>query len=255
MSKPRVLFLDVETSPIKAYTFGIWNVNIGLNQIIEDMTVISVAWRWSGDKKIHCVAIDPSKPKHDKKVIDKARDLLNEAQVVVAHNLDRFDMPILKGRMFAHSMKPITQPLQIDTLKIARRHFKLTSNKLEHLANVLNLKHKKLTIRKFDGMALWTETLAGNKAALKEMKEYNMRDVDVLEHCYNALVPWEPRINFDVFSETFENTCTCGSTKWHDNGHSYKMGGVVQKRYACAKCGKERKTKKNLLLKEKKASL
>lgn len=254
---PKILLIDCETSPLEALVFGIWNVNIGLNQIVKDTSLMSIAWKWAGEKTIHCESVSASSPRNDLKLAKLAQKLISESDLVIAHNLDRFDMPVMKGRMLVHDLDPPPQPRGIDTLKIARRHFKLTSNKLEHLANVLNLPIKKMVTRKFDGMTLWTESLKGNKAALAEMREYNKRDVEVLEAVYHKLVRWEPRISFDVYSQELANVCTCGNDKWQENGHAYTAKGKF-KRYKCTKCGKERRKtgqKNNLLSKTKRSSL
>jgi len=46
-AKPRILFLDIETSLMLAYTFGIYDQNITYKQIADDR----------GGKLIHCVGL------------------------------------------------------------------------------------------------------------------------------------------------------------------------------------------------------
>lgn len=250
----KVLFIDCETTPLECYTWGIWDQNIGLPMIKKESTILSIAWKWQGEDKIKCVSSSPSNPRGDKALAALAQKLINGCDVAVGHNIDAFDLPKLKTRIIAHDMQPPSQPRTIDTLKIARKHFKFTSNKLEHLAKALDLPAKKMTTRKFDGFTLWSECLEGNPEAFKELKEYNKQDVIVLEQCYNKLVKWEPNIKLDVYSSTLDNVCTCGSKLWSNNGYSYSPKGRY-KRFRCKKCGKERKSTKNLLSKEKKASL
>jgi len=43
--KPKILLFDIETAPILAYTWDIWDQNIALNQIKQDWFVLS----WSED--------------------------------------------------------------------------------------------------------------------------------------------------------------------------------------------------------------
>ena len=41
-TKPKILFLDIETCPIIADVWKLWDNNVGLNQIIKDWSII--AW-------------------------------------------------------------------------------------------------------------------------------------------------------------------------------------------------------------------
>ena len=254
MKGPKVLFIDIETAPLEVYSWGIWNQNIGLPQIINESSILSIAWKWLGSGSINCVTASPNDPRRDIKLAHIAASLIEESDIAVGHNIDKFDLPMLKGRIIVNGISPPSSPRTIDTLKIARKHFRFTSNKLEHLAHILKLPTKKLTTRQFDGFTLWKECLAGNKAAFKELIKYNKQDVEVLEQCYNKLIKWAPNINFDAYYKTLDNVCTCGSTEWHNNGYAYTAKGKF-KRYKCKKCGKERKSSKNLLSKTKKGTL
>jgi hypothetical protein len=49
---PRVLTLDIETAPLESYTWGIWDQNIGLNQIKSEWTILSFSAKWLGEKKV-----------------------------------------------------------------------------------------------------------------------------------------------------------------------------------------------------------
>ena len=50
--QPKVLFYDIETAPILAYVWRLWDNNVGLNQIKSDWHLLSWAAKWLGEKKV-----------------------------------------------------------------------------------------------------------------------------------------------------------------------------------------------------------
>ena len=49
----RLLFFDLETSPNLVYTWGLFNQNIGINQIVEPTRVLCFGAQWLGESKVH----------------------------------------------------------------------------------------------------------------------------------------------------------------------------------------------------------
>lgn len=251
----KILLFDIETAPIIAYVWSIWEQNVGLNQIKADWHILSWAAKWFGEKKI--LYKDQRSIKNiedDKKLLGQIWKLLDEADVVVTQNGKKFDVKKLNARFIYHGFKPPSPFKHIDTLVLAKKHFGFTSNKLEYLANTLKTKTKKLSRREFDGFDLWKECLAGNKKAWREMEKYNKADVLALEQVYEKLIPWDSSINFNVFHDGQEHICTCGSTHFHRRGFAYTDVGKFQI-LRCVQCGKSTRESKNLFSKEKRASL
>lgn len=251
------LFLDIETAPLVAYVWDIWDQNIGLSQINTDWHLLSFSAKWKGDpdsKIIYHDVRNSRKIENDAALCVKAWKLLNEADVVITHNGKRFDSKRLNARFAIHGMKPPGSYRHIDTYEIARRVFAFTSTKLEYLADSLGVSHRKSKHPKFQGFDLWKECLKGNKEAWKNMEEYNRQDIRVLEDVYNRLVAWDNKINFSLYNESLHHTCKCGSTKHNRNGYAYTASGKFQ-RYACVVCGSESRDRVNLLDKEKRKSL
>src|SRR5271165_7266283 len=52
--EPKILVLDIETSPIVSYTWGLFDQNIGLEQIVQESNILSVAVKWLGDNRVFC---------------------------------------------------------------------------------------------------------------------------------------------------------------------------------------------------------
>jgi len=254
-SGPRILVLDIETAPIIASVWGLFDQNIGLNQIETDWHLLSFAAKWYGEKKVFYE--DQSKVKdieNDKKLLQKLWTLMDSADIILGQNSKAFDVKKIQARFAFHNMPPTSSFKQLDTLKIARKHFAFTSNKLEYLSNKLCKKYKKLKHSKFSGFELWKECLAGNKAAWAEMKKYNIHDTLATEELYDVLKVWDNSINFNLYSSSTGTTCTCGSSSWVRNGYAYTSVAKYQ-RYKCKKCSSEIRDRKNLFDKAKKESI
>src|SRR5271165_295676 len=170
-NSPRVLLFDIETAPILARVWGIWDQTVGLNQIVTDWHLLSWSAKWLDDKKI--MYQDQRNAKditNDKKLLERLWHLLDEADIVITQNGKSFDQKKVNARFILNGMSPPSTYKHIDTKRLATKHFGFTSNKLEFLTDKLCTKNKKLTKRKFSGFSLWTACLAGNKAAWAEMQ-------------------------------------------------------------------------------------
>lgn len=253
---PRVLFLDIETAPILAYVWGLWEQNVGLNMIKEDWHILSWAAKWMDEDEIHYDdQRDAKDVEDDKKLLKSLWKLLDEADIIITHNGKHFDQKKIYARLVINEIEKPSSFKHIDTLEIAKRHFGFTSNKLEHLAETLKVKYKKEKHKKYPGFELWEACLLGDQDAWKEMERYNKQDVLALEAVYEKLIPWSNNApNFAVYYEGEEHVCLCGSTQFKKNGFDYTNVGKFQ-RYKCKSCKKEYKDGKNLFSKEKRASI
>lgn len=239
MKGPKTLLFDLETSPIEALTWGVYDQNIAINQLKKDFTILSFSAKWKDKDKIYYEDSRHQRDvRNDKPLLKELWKLLDEADIIVAHNGDKFDMKRLKARMIKHNLKPFRRCKQIDTLKIARREFGFTYNKLEYLAIFLDVPVRKLTKREYQGFDLWTACLDGDKKAWAEMERYNKRDVEVLEPVYDKLMPWAG-LDLSVYNEG-KMLCTCGSVDFVKNGLGAK-NKVLYQRFSCSRCGNELK--------------
>lgn len=257
MSKPKILLLDIETAPIIAHVWDIWEQNVGLNQIVKDWHILSWSAKWLGEPASKVMYQDQRKAKkieEDKNLLKGIWQLLDEADVIITQNGKAFDEKKLNTRFLMNGMHPPSSYRHIDTKQIAKRKFAFTSNRLEYMGDKLNKKYKKQKHKRFLGHELWTQCLAGNLAAWKEMEKYNKYDVLALEELYNRLQPWDNSINFNLYNDTESMVCACGCKEFKLNGFAFNNAGKFQ-RYKCVKCGAETRSRSNLLTKEKRASL
>lgn len=253
---PKILVLDIETAPILAHVWGLFDQNIGLNQIEKEWHVMCWAAKWIGSKEVYYH--DQSKAKKvedDAEILKIIWSLMDEADFILSQNGKKFDERKLNARFAQIGLPPPSSFRHIDTLVIAKKYFSFTSNKLEWMTSKFNKKYKKLKHKKFPGMELWTECLKRNEKAWAEMKKYCIYDILSLEELYlNTLRKWDKSINFNSFSADFVNRCTCGSTAFKDKGYRYTNAGKFIKQ-VCKQCGLERQSKVNLLSKEKRKAL
>lgn len=231
----KVLLIDIETSPNLAYVWGTWQQNIGINQWVEKTHIMSFAAKWLGDDHIF---YHENRKKDDRRIVKLIYTLLDEADVVVAHNGDKFDLPIILGRGVVHNYKPPSPYFTVDTLKIARRRFKFPMNSLKFIAEHLDLPRKG-EHGKYPGFELWLGCLRGEEEAWAEMREYNIQDVHTLEALYLRLRPYiHNHPNISRPDEVGVVECPkCGSADVQMRGNYYTKAGLSYHRFQCMSCG------------------
>lgn len=248
---PKVLFVDIETRPMLGYFFGIWEQNIGINQIAEDTETIAWSAKWAHEDKLYYS--DCRNNKKAKAFLKPIWELLDQADIVVWHNGDKFDFKHLNTAFVLADLGLPSPYRKFDTLKVVRKYFAFPSYKLEYVAKRFKCKNLKSGHKKFPGMELWLQCLVNNLAAWKEMEHYNKQDVRVLEEVYYKLIPYDTSINFAVFNNG-EHICSCGSKELRNKGTTITNNGVYQ-RFKCKKCGKHFQDKVNELTTEQRKQL
>ena len=232
----KVLILDIETAPNLAYVWRFFKENVSPKQVVENSTLLSYCAKWLGEDQVF---YDDCREDLDELgLVLGLAALLDEADVIVAHNGVRFDVPKINTACLRNGVVPPSPFKQVDTFQVAKKKFKFDSNKLEHIADHLELPMKKLAHKKFPGFELWLECLRGNNEAWEEMKEYNINDVLVLEQLYLRLRPWvDNHPNAGVILEEDVPVCPkCGSKHLQKRGYSYTTTGKYQ-RFRCNDCG------------------
>ena len=175
----KILFADIETSPLISYTWGIWEQNV--IKKIKSGTILSVAYSWGG--KTEVLACDEMS---ERELLSKLWKLLDEADVVVAHNGDAFDVKKINTRFIIHRFRPPSPYITIDTKKEIKKVAAFDSNSLDNLGADLD-EGRKIKHRGFD---MWEGCMAGNKKDWRDMKRYNKQDVELLKRIYRRELPW-----------------------------------------------------------------
>jgi len=223
------LILDIETAPLISYHWGLWDQNISINQIKEPGYVLCWAAKWHGKPKVHFKSI---KHHGKEKMLKGVFDLLEQADSVIHYNGTRFDIPTLNGE-FVTMKWPRPAPFaQIDLLQVARKQFRLPSNKLAYVAQHLGVGNKTPGTN-FD---LWKDCMNGKPKAWALMKKYNIQDVSLTESVYDRLLPWittHPNHGLHVGSPACTN---CGSTHLQRRGTA-RTKTMEYQRFQCRDCG------------------
>jgi predicted RNA-binding Zn-ribbon protein involved in translation (DUF1610 family) len=225
----RILTIDIEWRPMMSYTWGIWDQNIGLTQIVDDGGLLCFAAKWMGEKEILFWSENDG---HDV-MVKAAHDLLSEADVLITYNGDKYDIKKLNGEFMLAKMPPPRPYRSIDILKTNKARFDLPSRKLDYLVQRSGVGAKV----KHQGFELWTGCMAGDKTAWALMEKYNRGDVIVTEKAYLRLLPWVTNApHHAMFSQESHSCPYCGGKKLeragitHANVTSYQL-------YECKKCG------------------
>lgn len=244
---PKILALDIETAPIMAYVWGLWENNVALNQIHRDWFVLSFCAKFVGEDVIYYEDQRDKEPiENDKETIEAIHKLILEADILLTHNGDKFDLKKLNARFIYHGLDPIPPKQSIDTLKVARKFFAFTSNKLEYLAKYLGCAEKS-DHKKFSGFSMWSECLKNNLEAYDEMMSYNIQDVETLIQIYEKLAKYDHTIHFNSYYQ--QTVCICGSKEFMKDGFRITKNGKHQI-FRCHNCGKTYTAKENLIDKD-----
>jgi len=246
--EPKVLYWDVEVALKVGYFYNQWNTNIPASHIKHHSFLLSVAWMWEIDQKIHSVSLldDPKRFKRDfrddKFLARTMRDEINKADATVAHNGDRFDILELNGRLAKHGLKPTNNPIQLDTLKMAKAHFRYSGgNSLMNLCEFHDLD----AVKGSCSIETWIAACEGDADAIKTVRIYNEGDIPPLRELYLIQRPFAPaKLNQNLF--TTDDVCpACGTTSWKKNGTQpeieentiYRTRITARQKWACKQCG------------------
>jgi hypothetical protein len=230
----KLLVLDIETSPNLAYVWGLWDQNVGLNQIAELGSVICFAAKWVGDKKIHYHS--DHHDGHDE-MVKRAHELIDQADAVIHYNGKSFDIKHLNREFVLAGMSPPSPHKDIDLLTVARSRFRFASNKLDHVASVLGIGSKVHT----GGFSLWVGCMKDDPKAWATMKKYNCADVTLTEAVYERLKPWiKNHPNRNLYRPDGDPlgcpTCGAPDSALKKRG-SYRTMTCTYQRWCCTACG------------------
>lgn len=240
---PKVLLFDTENAPNIASVFRVWQQNIHPVQLLSDWYMLSWSAKWLNDSTVmgDIVTSKESVKEDDKRISLSLHKLINEADVIIAHNT-AFDIPIMNTRFLMNDIMRPSPYQSICTLQTARKQFNFTHNKLDFLADRLGVPHKKLET----SHQLWLDCRNGDQKALDNMLTYNKMDVTVLEEVYLRIRGWiKNHPNFNLYVDSPDKSCsTCLSENLKPNGF-YTTTVNRYQAYQCQDCGAFSRVKKS----------
>lgn len=226
----KCLVIDIETRPNLAWVWGLWDQNVGINQIAESTEVLCWAAKWVGKHKVTFRSVYSD---GKEKMVKDLWDMLDAADVVIHYNGRSFDIPHINREFLEMELSPPAPYKQIDLLRAVKKQFRFPSNKLEYVVDTLGLGEK----LKHEGFDLWRRCMANEESAWKLMRQYNVNDVAITELLYERILPWIPNIP-SFAAHTQERVCpACGSEHIEDRGWAYTQQSRY-KRWVCKDCGK-----------------
>ena len=181
------LFADIETSPnIGLFWRAGYKQNISYDNIIQERGIICIGYKWENAKKAECLQWDENQD--DREMLEKFTNILAEADEVVFHNGDRFDLPWIRSRALMHEIPAWPEPKSVDTLQWARRRFYFNSNRLDYLGEILTGAGKLKT-----EYGMWKDILLRKcPKAMAKMVKYCKQDVVKLQEVYEKLAAYVP---------------------------------------------------------------
>jgi hypothetical protein len=232
MKQPNIVLFDIENAPSLGWFYDLWKEGniVGTK---SEQYFLSFAYKRLGDKKVKSCALPDFKgyrpgSEDDKQLVKELWKLFDEADILIAHNGDQFDIKKANARFAYYNLPPPSPYKTVDTLKVARRYFSFTSNKLDNLGHYLGYGRKMV----HTGFNLWKGCMVGDPKAWKTMVAYNKRDVVLLEQIYLHLRPWQ-----QTHPYMGEGCTTCASTHLQKRGTETRKGGKEFQRYQCTNCG------------------
>ena len=206
----KTLYFDIETTLAKSYHWGQWQQNLSVKQQIQESHMLSHAWAW-GDGEVFSSVLTPEEVlnQDDERIVYEIWSLLDNCDVVVAHNGKRFDVKKVNGYFLKYGLPKPSSYKVIDTLEIAKKHFNLPFKSLEYLAKFLNVELKQDS----GGIQTWIDCDRGDPEALATMEFYNRGDVVTLREIHNKLKGWDNNgVNIALYNDNHDALCThCGS--------------------------------------------
>ena len=234
----RILLIDIETAPNTAFVWGIFKENIPLARLIESGYVMCYSAKWLGEDDIYFDSVNNSDTID---MLQGIHSLMDEADAIVHYNGNKFDIPTLHREFLIAGFNPPAPSKHIDLYQTVKKNFKFLSNKLDYVAQQLDLGQKKDTT-----FELWIGCMNFDEDSWKKMEEYNIQDVVLLEQVYYKLRPWIKGINHGLYNTTTSLVCpNCGSNHYHSRG-SAVTSTCTYNRYQCQECGHWFRSTKNI---------
>lgn len=234
-TKRRRLFFDLESAPnVGLFWEAGYKKNIGYENIIKERAIICICYKWEDEREVHSVHWDARQC--DKRMLEHFVKIAAEADELVAHNGDKFDLAWIRTRCLFHGIHMFPNYTTVDTLKVSRSKFKFNSNKLDYIGKFLGIGKKIKT-----DFNLWKDILLNkDKVAMSKMIKYCIQDVILLEKVYKKLSTHiAHKTHFGVIFGQDRGSCPeCGSDDLAVSKHRILASGTKKIQYNCKTCHK-----------------
>jgi hypothetical protein len=226
------MFWDIETVPnVGVFWKASQKTWINPDNVVKEARICCICYKWEGHKRVFALQWDDG---DDRKMIEEFIPIANQADELVCHGGDRFDIKWFHAQCLKYGLPGLVEPKTIDTLAWARKHFWLNSNRLDYIAKLLLGEGKMDT-----DFELWKDVLFDrDPKALAYMVEYCRQDVRVLEKVYHKLAPFAaPKTHAGVLDGGPKWSCAhCASFTVRRKKRRVTTKGSVQHSMVCKDC-------------------
>lgn len=219
------LFYDLETSFCQGHFWRPgYNQTITPEQITDYAKIISIHYKWEGDKDVKHLHWGLTK-QCDKSMLKKFIKLMDRADEIITHNGKRFDTPWIRTRAIYHDLPMRPEYNEIDTYKLAKKYLNLPGNRLKDVANYFGLSAK----RDPGGLKTWQDVVFNkSQEALDHLLYYGDGDVLTLEEVFNKLLPYvKPNMQYAVLKGGSKYHCpNCGKLGTRNQARTTAAGTI-----------------------------
>lgn len=231
------LFFDIETSrmvvELRLFSMRNKDLRFSYRNVKKPSKIICISYKWEGEDEVKNVRWDSEK-QCDKELLKKFIPLMNEADEIIGHNGDNFDIKIVRTRAIYHRLPFRVNIPSLDTLKKARTHFRFPDNRLDTIAHYLGVGGK----IQHEGIRMWDKVEDGEKQALINMVDYCDMDVIVLEDCYLVMENYiKHNHHAGVMDGGYKHECpVCASEDVKHIKNRITAAGTVKRLMQCESC-------------------
>lgn len=250
----RILTLDIERIPGRAtvphrgltidgefWDLNGWKHTIGRRIHADNVTTwprtICAAAKWYDEKPVMFAA----EWEHGHRAFMRTVwEWYDAADIVVGHNLDRFDTKHLKAGWAEYGWASPSPWKTVDTLKVARAEFAFESNTLDALCKRLGITAKS---GKYDAETAHA-ACDGDEKAQRKIKAYNIGDIRATEAAYDRLRPWikgHPHLGLYTPADGEGESWTCPNCGHgaliHHSDRTIRTAVQQYRAFECPNCG------------------
>ena len=234
MSDARILLFDIECSMATVYTYDLFKPIIGYKDIIEPSRMIAFSAKWKGQKGVMFKS-----EYHDSRqeMLQTLHGLLDEADIVVGYNINRYDIPWVTGELHVEGFLPPSPFKKLDLFQVIRSNTRFLSKKLDYVSERLLDDHKK----QYSMAEMWrivNNPETDEETRRKEwnkMRTYAKKDTALLDPLMDNLMPLL-KMPHPVSSDP-ASCHNCGGTNLQRRGVVRTLSSEYP-RFQCSSCGK-----------------
>lgn len=236
-AETKILIFDIErmkgSATIEFWDLGDYkNRRIHADNVVQWPRTICVAWTWLGSDEVDFAAEWQRGGKE--KMLQTIWKQLDEADIVVGHNIVGFDLPKLNTEFRDIGLTPPRPYKVIDTLKETRKHFGDESKTLDALNTRIGISAK---TDRYD-VEIARAAVEGDKVAQATLRAYNEGDIVASTDLLLSLLPWmRIGVHINMWGDGETHTCA------HCNSEDIVRSGETQANiyryelYTCKNCG------------------